>query len=398
MSHDRQNLIQDETAFLKALDVDPYAVFDELRPSGPVHWIEPLRMWYVIDHANVSDTLLNSTDFITGTPGSLVYDTFGAHMMTVDGAAQVRYRNAFRSAFSAGAVRTRLKDRIQRNVDALIDAIEKDGRTDLRPSFANRLPVLSILDVFGLPPSFERKFRAWYDDFEAALANFERRDSIRATAAQGVEEFHNLMQQQIEAMRGADVEGLLAAVVNAPEENRLSDEEIRRNALIIMFGGISTVEALLLNTLFAILSDDALRERLEGDMDLLPSIIEESVRWQSPVQSATRRAMRDVEIGGEMIKAGDAVNCMLGAANRDPAVFADPSRFDIERANIKRHLGFATGPHVCLGNHLARLEAETALERLLTRLKGLQLKNSRSVEFRGYEFRQPAALDIIWNV
>lgn len=380
---------------LEDLDADPYEVFDRLRPAGGIHWVQPLQLWYVIDHRLVRDILQNSTDFVTGTNESLIFDTFGENMLTVEGPEQLRYRSAFRHAFSPQSVRERMSSLVLQHVDNLIDGFETSGHVELRNAFASRLPILSILSVFGLALELERRFRRWYDDFEAALSNFEWKQDIRNRAAGSVAEFHKLLQQQIETLRDKEADGLLSQVVNAPPGERLTDEEIRRNALIILFGGISTVEALILNSTVAILSRPEWLEQIRHDRNKVAVAIEEAVRWQSPVQSATRHVVRDVVVGGKLIAAGSTVNCMLGGANRDPGVFEDPERLDWGRNNLRRHVSFATGPHTCLGNHLARLEGRLALMQLVNRLPNLRVDGR--VEFRGYEFRQPRRLDLVWD-
>ena len=180
------------------------------------------------------------------------------------------------------------------------------------------------------------------------------------------------------------------------DSNRLAADEIKRNLSIILFGGISTVEALILNGLWALFEHPAVLNRLRCDPALLPQVVDEAIRWLSPVQSATRHVVGDCEFAGVHLEAGATVNCMIGAANRDPTVFPDPDRFDIDRPNLRRHLGFATGPHSCVGFNLAKAEARIAIEELLSRLPPFTRIGSESGPVMGYEFRQPAALTIGW--
>jgi len=133
------------------------------------------------------------------------------------------------------------------------------------------------------------------------------------------------------------------------------------------------------------------------EYSLIPAVLEEVMRWLSPVQSAVRHASTDVELGGVRIRAGDTVSCMLGAANRDPSVFPDPDSFNIDRPNLRKHLGFAYGPHSCLGLHLARLEARIGLETLFSRLPDLRPMLDEPMIVEGYEFRQPKQLRVCWS-
>jgi cytochrome P450 len=171
---------------------------------------------------------------------------------------------------------------------------------------------------------------------------------------------------------------------------------MHRNLLIILFGGISTVEALILNALWVLFNNLGLRETILNAPDRIADLLEETMRWLSPVQSATRHVVADTEYANIFLSAGETINCMLGAANHDPAVFPDPERFDLARPNAKKHLGFAIGPHSCIGLHLAKLEARIALETLMRRLPGLALVSFAQSSPEGNEFRQPRRMDVVW--
>ncbi|GAC1433907.1 MAG: hypothetical protein NVSMB6_31370 [Burkholderiaceae bacterium] len=239
--------------------------------------------------------------------------------------------------------------------------------------------------------------RQWYDNFEAALANFAGDPDTREAARQSVAEFHALLDAAIGSINEVDDHALLARLVKAPADQRLSDDEIKRNLSIIFFGGISTVEALLLNSLWALFEHPMSLEQVRRSPALLAPAVEETMRWLSPVQSATRHVTQAFEWHGIEFSAHDTVNCMLGAANRDPSIFKDPDRFDLDRANSRRHLGFATGPHACLGSHLAKVEVRIGLEMLLGKLHGLRLERSLTQPPCGYEFRQPRRLTVSWD-
>ncbi len=380
---------------LEALEHDPYPWFAQMRETGPVIWVEPLKMWYVIGHQEVRTILMDDVHFTTGTDHSLLYDTFGSHMLTQNGAAQTRSRKAFRSAFSPSAIKAAMTDNVHDIVDDLIDGFADKQEIDLRSAFASRLPILAILKLFGFDASKETYLRDWYNRFEKALANFTWDAKVRAEAKQAVSEFHALFQAQIEVVRLSTGSDLLSTVVHSAGEDKLNDEEIVLNASIIFFGGISTVEALILNTLYS--TALAGINLCADDPKTIDAAIEETIRWLSPVQSATRHVVAECEIGGVRFAAGDTVNCMLGAANRDPAMFLEPDLFDPSRQDVSRHLSFASGAHFCLGSHLARLEARVAITRLLERLPGFHIMDAHNVAVHGYEFRQPVQLIATWS-
>ncbi len=357
-------------------------------------------MYFVTRYEDVTTILQDTDRFVVGTERSTVFDTFGEHMMTVEGEPHDKYKRAHQPFFMPETIRDTLEDRIRAHVDLLIDGFEARGEIEFRAAFASRLPILTMLSMFGLALEEESQLREWYDSFEKALSNFTWDEDIRAAGRQSAARFIALIQRYLDSQRSSgkpDDSCLLGALLSASGEDRLSDEQICRNALIIFFGGISTVEALLLNTLYALSLHPETLERVRRDAALIPKALNETVRWLGPVQSATRHVVSETELHAVVFHAGDTVNCMLAAANHDPAMFADPEAFDIDRNNLQRQVGFAVGPHHCLGSRLARAEARIALEQLFTRLPGLRLDISRVEGPQGYEFRQPISAVAVWG-
>ena len=382
---------------LAELESNPYPAFARLREREPISWIPALNMWYVVGYEDVRTALLDTTRMTTVSAQSTIFDTFGSHVLTSEGATHDYYRQALRHPFMPGFIRAHLESAILQAATALVAEFQMRGRADLRVEFASRLPIQVILLVCGLPADAETHMRHWYDRFEAALANFTGDDGVRMAAKRSVAEFHAMLDAAIDSTTPADEHSLLARLVNAPAAKRLDNDEIKRNLSIVFFGGISTVEALTLNSLWAMFEHADVLEHAQRDPALLPQVIEETMRWLSPVQSATRHVTEAFEWQGLQFSAHDTVNCMLGAANRDPSVFPDPDRFDPDRANSRRHLGFATGAHACLGSHLAKAEVRIGLETLLGQLRNLRLERSLTDPPSGYEFRQPRKLTVSWD-
>ena len=383
---------------LEELERDPYPVFARLREQEPISWIAALNMWYVVGYEDVRSALLDSSRLTTASAQSTIFDTFGAHMLTTEGELHDRYRRATRHAFTPIYVRDHLESAIAAAAADLVKTFENQGRAELRAAFAARLPIQVMLLLCGLPAQTETQMRGWYDSFEAALANFTADPAIRERARRSVAEFHARLDVAIDSITpGTGEYSLLAQLVRAPAAERLSNDEIKRNLSIIFFGGISTVEALLLNCLWALFEHAEALERVQGDHAVLPQAIEETMRWMSPVQSATRHTTSAFEWRGVEFAAHETVNCMLGAANRDPSIFLLPDRFDLDRENCRRHLGFATGTHACLGSHLAKTEVRIGLATLFGRLQNIRLERLGSEPPRGYEFRQPRKLTVSWD-
>ena len=385
---------------LDALSHDPFPIYTRLRDAEPVSWVPALEMYFVTRYKDVCAILQDDQRFVVGTENSVVFDIFGRHMMTVENPEHDRLKKPHQPFFLPPAIRQNLESDIRAHADRLIDGFAGNGGADLRSAFAARLPILTMLSLFGLDLDEEPKLRNWYDTFELALGNFTWDPTIRADGKTSAAAFRKLIQQYIERIRtnpeGAASGGLLASMLEK-QDGSLSDEEIQHNALIIFFGGISTVEALILNTLFALNTHPVTLDRVRSDFSLIPKALNETIRWQGPVQSATRHVADDTEMLGHPFKAGDTINCMLGAANRDPQMFDTPDNFDIDRENAARHVGFAVGPHHCLGSHLARAGARIALERLFERLQGLALDPDRIEAPAGHEFRRPESAFANWR-
>lgn len=373
------------------LERDPYPFFAEVREREPLTWVEALKMWYLTGYDDVRRVLMDSVNFTTTAECSPIRDTFGEQMLSSEGEAHRRYRRVFLQGFGAPGV-ARLEQHMRTAAAGLAADCIGESSIELRTRFASRLPIHTILLTFGLPLTAEPDLRRWYDDFERALANFEGDQQKRARARHSVTEFHDYLRAGLQAARRNPDDSLLSSLVHAPKDRRLEDDELVRNLSIVFFGGISTVEALILNSLWALSAHPELIERVLGDETVLANAIEETMRWLGPVQSATRYVVHDVELRGVQLRAGETVNCMLGAANHDPRMFPHPERFDITRPNLGAHLGFATGHHMCLGFRLAKAQVKIALQTLLTRFAPLELLEREANPPIGYEFRQPRAM------
>ena len=377
---------------------DPYPIYARMQSAEPISWVAALGMYYAVRYQHVQDILKDPARFSVGTEHSTLFDTFGIHMLTVDDERHERFRGAFQPYFSASAVRSQLETQIRAHVDHLLEGFKARKRAEMRSAFASRLPILTMLSLFGLPGAREPEVRAWYDSFEAALANFEWNNAVRETARRNVQAFCQMIQDAIDHYRHKpDPRALLSRLANAPAEEILDDEAIQHNSLIVLFGGISTVEALVLNSLYALCAHLDTLHQVRANPALIASVLEETMRWSGPVQSATRHVVSDTTFAGVAFKAGEVVNCMIAAANRDPDKFPDPHRFDITRAGLRQHLGFALGLHHCLGLHLAKLEARIALEQFFSQLPGYRTDPSQRCELLGSEFRRPPQLTLLWD-
>lgn len=380
---------------LYQLSDDPYPALARLRASAPVCWFEEIGMWMVTRREDVVAVLRDPERFTTEHPRSPIGDIFGRQMLSLDGDPQKRVKAACILPFSKREVAERWRSVVEAKVDRLILALEWRGAADLRRTVSGPLSVASVGAVLGIPEEFHPTVLEWYERFSRALANFTADPEARIQGQVAAGEFRLAMRPLLERAARDPNGGLFATLVHAAD--RLSDEEILSNALIILFGGIETTDATIANTVWALLTHpDALAwaRSIEGGW---AAVVEESLRWEPAVQSCTRYAKAGVTLAGVEIAAGDAIQCMIGAANRDPAHFDDPDRFDVRRVNAGDHLSFGIGRHLCLGAHLAREEAIATLPKLFERLDGLRLDPERPTRPAGYEFRKPPELPVRWR-
>ena len=392
----------------EALADNPYPIFHRLRTAEPVTWAPQLGMWLLTRRDDVLRVLADWQRFTTDSPASTIRDIFGSHMLTTDGDKQVEYKRRFIDPFRRGRLEQQLRTSVEDVVRRLLDRIEERGASaqagdraaDLRAQLARPLSWRSICGVLGLPEADGDRFLAWYDAFAAALANFEGDPATRHAGKTAAEEFRCYVAPFLRGEREAPSGSTIAALRSVPnslsEPNPLSEAEAVANLLIVLFGGIETTESMIANAFWAVLSHADAARTAATDPAMLPVLIEESMRWEPAVQSCTRFTTETVELGGAAIPAGETVQCMLGAANRDPAHFPDPDRFDPSRPNVRDHLAFGAGRHFCLGASLARIEAHQALAQTFVRFPAVRLDPERPTRPRGHEFRAPPAVWVRW--
>ncbi|HEV7177973.1 MAG TPA: cytochrome P450 [Solirubrobacteraceae bacterium] len=375
---------------LYQLDRDPHPVLAALRQSEPVSWIPALDCWLVTSHALALQVIRDAASYTVDDPRFSTGQVVGPSMLSLDGDAHARHRAPFAPPLRPLAVRDRFAEAVANEAQRLVDELAPGGKAELRRRLAGPLAAYAMTRALGLGPAEVAAVLAWYDAIVSAVTEITAGSDVPPS---GREAFAALRERLLEVIRSEDSGSLLAA---AASETELSDDEIVSNAAVLLFGGIETTEGMIANAIVALLEHPAELQRVRADPSLLDAAIEESLRLEPAAAVVDRYATGDVELDGITIGGGDLVRVSIAAANRDPALFADPNRFDLDRPNAGRHLAFAHGPHVCVGVHLARLEARTALTILLESLPGLRLDPERPTEVRGLVFRKPPALHVVW--
>jgi cytochrome P450 len=291
-----------------------------------------------------------------------------------------------------------LRPRIQQIADDLLDRVAGRGHMELVDDFAFPLPITVIAELLGIPVEDQQRFRAWSNTFVTPALTPE----LQEVAARHTDEFVAYLDELFARRRAEPTDDLVSALVRAEDEgDHLSENELTSMVVLLIVAGHETTVSLITNAVLGLLSSPAELDRLRRDPSLLPSAVEELLRYDSPVERGIARwAATDVELGGQLISRGDIVIPVLGSANRDAGQFAGADRLDVLREASGKHIGFGRGPHYCLGAPLARLEAEIALETLLRRLPGLRLAIAESdLYWRPIPiFRSLAELPVAWDV
>lgn len=380
---------------LADLSRNPYPILKELQTHEPLSWIPEQRLWFVTRRADMLAMLLDSASFTVVSPHSLLADTLGPTMLSTDGEAQRRLRQPFNAPFAPKQVQAHMTAAIAAQTNDLIDQFISKKQADLKTDFADRLALWTVTSMLGLPIHDFPTFRGWFTDIAHALGNFTHDPAIRQRGQQAAAAFGVYARPHLERMRRSPDGSVLCSVLQSFEP--LTEEELLSAARVIIFGGLETTAAMFANTIWALLTHPEQFAAVRANPALLPQAIEEALRWEPPVQTCTRHVARPAIIQGVELEPGETVQCLVGAANRDPAHFSDPDTFDITRENARDHLSFAIGRHFCLGAALARLEGEVGLGILFERLPNLRLDPERPSAPVGHEFRSPPALHALWD-
>ena len=371
---------------------NPYPFYARLRESDPM-FLTPFKAYLASRNADVAFILRDrrfGKDFAGRTVARYgpeimnepVFRSMSHWMLTQDPPDHTRLRGLVVKAFTARRVED-MRPRIQAIVDDSLDRVEKTGRMDLIADFAFRLPVIVICDMLGIPEEDREIF------FERERTGGRLLDPVPLSRAeideanQGHQNSLDYFQKLFELRRRQPGDDLTTQLVQAEEDgNKLTNEELCGNIILLFGAGHETTVNLIGNGLLALHRNPDQLALLKSRPDLMQNAIEEFLRYDSSVQTTGRVALEDMgEIGGKEIKKGDAVLCMLGAANHDPTAYENADKLDITRQNIRVH-SFGGGIHFCLGAQLARIEAEVAIATLLRRLPNLKIDDVENPEWR----------------
>jgi cytochrome P450 len=356
---------------------NPYPLYYRLRTEDPVYWDPFLHAWVVTRYADVVAVLMKFSADRTPPPEKLskmglsalnpIAEIMVRQMLFLDSPAHTRLRSLASRAFTPARVEL-LRRHIQEITDSLLDKVQQRGHMDVIADLGEPLPCIVTAEMLGVPVEDHHQLKAWSQDFAEMLGNFQhnpdRAMRIRCTVEEMTAYFRSAIEEQRLRPRG----GLVSSLMNAEiDGDRLSQEEVIANCIVTMVGGQETTTNLIGNGVLTLLNHPDELQRLRADLSLIPSAVEELLRYESPSQHTARIAPEDILMCGKHIRKRQAVIAVMGAANRDPERFADPDRLDISRSD-NRHVAFGWAAHFCFGAPLARIEGQIVLETMLRRL------------------------------
>ena len=390
---------------------DPYPIYDRLRAEAPVAWSEALGAWVVTRYEDVQATLHDPRRFSSHgrLSGALerfspevrakfkpLEDHFGIGLIGSDPPNHTRLRALINKAFIPRIIE-QMRPRLQALIDELLDATMARGRMDLVRDLAYPLPATVIAELLGAPPGERENFKRWSDGILA----FQGSGVVSAERVEHSQhdllEMRAFLTQLIAERRSQPRDDLLSRLVEAEAEgDRLTPPELLTVCVTMLTAGHETTTTLIANGIYTLLRHPDQMAQLRADPQLMPSAIEEVLRFEGPLQRNPRRAAMDFDFGGQHLRRNDYMMPILGAANRDPEAFPEPDRFNIAR-QPNRHVAFGLGIHFCVGAPLARLEGLIALNAILRRLPELRL-NAAAVEWDQHTlFRKLRALPVAWR-
>ncbi len=381
----------------------PYHLYRELRETDPVHWDPFLHSWIVTRYADIVTVLSRLSADRTLTAKRLedmglaamnpIIQVMAQQMLFRDPPYHTRLRTLCAAAFTPARVAV-LRGHIQDIADSLINRFISRGTVDIVADVAAPMPAIVTAEMLGVPVSDHEKLKQWSIDFAEILGNFLHDPDRVARVAASVRDMTEYFRGAIRQQETDPHEGLVLSLVQAEVDGvRLTEEEIIANCILTMIGGQETATNLIGSGLLTLLRHPEQMRMLQQDPSLIPSAVEELLRFESPIQHTARVTQEDFALGGKLIRRGQTVVAVLAAGNRDPERFPNPDVLDLKRGD-KGHLAFGWAAHFCFGAPLARMEGQIAFGTLLRRLKNLELASEDFVWRENLGLRGLSALPV----
>lgn len=377
------------------LDRDPDPILTRLREEEPVAWVPALQMWFVTRWDDVQAMEDDPETFSAATEPSFLARTLGENMLTLDPPACTRLQKACKPPFlRAGRSGSFAEKELPAMCDRLIDSMREDGEADIIAGYAALVSAGSLATVLGLDAYDFREVWDWCEGLCIGVANFEQEPEAFAVGRRAADAVEAAVLARLDELRERPEACGLLHMLRA--EQNLSAAEIVNNVRLMISGGINEPRDGIGLVVWTMLSDDGLREAALRSPAGMRRLVDEVLRRYTPVGTITRTTTRETELAGVRLPEGVLVSGILRAANLDPARFRNPERLDPTRTE-GGNAAFALGVHRCIGEWLGRQEIRVGAERLFRNLPGLRLHPDEEVELRGFEFRGPKSVRVVWD-
>jgi len=362
-----------ESLFGSELALNPYPFYEQLRTNSPVTRLGPLGLWAVAKYDDVLAILRDTETFSSNVSARrLAGEDVPPSMLFEDPPMHTRQRNFIAKAFTPRVVEVQ-RPAIQAYCDKLIDSMLAEEETDVVAALAYPLPVMVIANMMGVADGDLAAFKRWSDDIIENIAPMLLTGDDSALAETN-RQFDAYFSQRLDKLRREPEDNLLSELVHVEtEDGKLSEAELLMFCRLLLVAGNETTTGLIVNTIRAFSEFPDALTAVRNNLDLVPTASEESLRYYAPFQGTLRRTMKEVEIRGVTIPAGERIFVMLASANRDEEAFDRPNDFVVDR-QPNRHVAFGMGIHYCVGAPLARLEADIAMRTLLPRITAIEVE------------------------
>jgi cytochrome P450 len=374
----------------------PYEMWERARSDCPVIRYEgserdPRETFHVTRYADAERVLRDWETFSSSINSEVIGQYMGDLILALNGTEHRQYRNLVAHTFRASVLEQWDAQLVRPVIDGLLDRIAPLGHADLVRDVTAQYPVQVICGIVGVPIEDHERFATWAEEINTGPL-----DPPRGMAAS--QAMRAYLEPLVEARRSEPEGDLLSELVHAEVDGeRLTDERLYGFLRLLLPAGAETTFRVMGNALAALLAHPDVLDTVRADRTLIDPVIEETLRWETSVTIVSRVATRDTEVAGCPIAAGSPVNVITGSADRDEKRWADAEEWRIDRAP-QHHLAFGTGPHQCLGMHLARLELRAGLDAIITRLPNLRLDPSAAPPtIEGFAFRGPATLPVTFD-
>ncbi|UVE95917.1 cytochrome P450 [Dietzia sp. B32] len=400
----------------------PHTAFDEVRSECPVSRSDALGFWVVADHENaqkvfkdasvfstkkmlgeqVSDEWQRMVEMAAKRPGAKkeLGDDYGSSdrkvLLFADPPEHGRHRRLIMGALTPNALKS-WAPRIEETADIFVDGVDAGEEVEFVDDFANKYTMTVIADILGFPRDMVPQMLDWTEGFNSMVGNPDQTDEQIEALVDTRYGFDAYCNKQIDDREVNPTEDLISRIVklNTASESPLNRDDLFQVLQLTMVGGSETSATALSKMVEYLGRHPEMWAELKADTERIPQFMEEMLRMFSPVQGSFRAVTEDIELGGQQLRAGDMLWVGMGTSNRDPKVFEDPDRMDIDRKQLAAsHVAFGGGPHVCPGTSLTRMELRMVLEKIITRFSGVELVDPDPAAKKSFNFYGPAALPV----